>query len=162
MIPKIIHYCWFGKNPYPEEFKTYLNEWKTICDDYQIIEWNESNFDVSCNSYVEEAYRSKKWAFVTDYVRLWAMYTYGGIYMDTDVQVLKSLDKFLINEAFSGFESSVYVPTGIMGAEKGNPIVKALLDEYDNRHFLLENGKMNLHTNVEYITDFFCISWLGT
>ena len=111
MIPKKIHYCWFGGNPYPDDFKQYLESWKENCPNYEYIEWNEKTFDIKCNKYVEEAYTSKKWAFVTDYVRLWAIYNFGGIYMDTDVEVLKPLDSFLLNEAFSGFERPNAVPT---------------------------------------------------
>lgn len=155
MIPKIIHYCWFGKNPYPKEFLEYFNGWGEKCPDYKIIEWNEENFDINSNIYVKEAYQSKKWAFVSDYVRLWALYNFGGIYLDTDVEVLMPLDSFLDNHAFSGFESNNSVPTGIIGSEKGNQVVKDLLTEYDNKKFILNDGSMNMHTNVEYITQYF-------
>lgn len=155
MIPKIIHFCWFGKGPYPKEFESYLASWKKYCPDYTIMEWNESNFNTESNNYVKEAYSAKKWAFVTDYVRLWAIYSYGGIYMDTDVELLRPIDEFLSNHAFSGYESVKTIPTGIMGGEKGNPIYKDLLDEYEGRKFILENGKYNLTTNVEYITNYF-------
>ena len=100
MIPKIIHYCWFGKNPLSDLAKKCIDSWKKYCPDYEIIEWNEENFDINSNVYVKEAYDSKKWAFVTDYVRLYALDKCGGIYMDTDVELLKGIDVFLENEAF--------------------------------------------------------------
>ena len=102
MIPKILHYCWFGKKKLPALAKKCIASWKKYCPDYELILWNEDNFDLNSNTYVREAYDSGKFAFVTDYVRLWALYRYGGIYMDTDVEVIKSLDKFLVHPAFSG------------------------------------------------------------
>ena len=153
MIPKKIHYCWFGGHALPDSVKKYIESWKEKCPDYEIIEWNESNFDINTNIYVKEAYESKKWAFVTDYVRLYAMYNYGGIYMDTDVEVLKPLDVFLENQAFSGFESSKLIPTGIMGCEKGFELFKEFLDYYNERHFIKENGSLDTTTNVSTITN---------
>lgn len=155
MIPKIIHYCWFGGNPLPEEAKRYIEGWKKFCPDYEICEWNEQTFDVMSVPYVKEAYESRKWAFVTDYVRLYALYHQGGVYMDTDVEVVRPIDRFLENEAFSGFESETAVPTGIMAAEAGQRAIKDLLDAYNGRHFLNEKGEMDLSTNVEAITDYF-------
>lgn len=153
MIPKIIHYCWFGGNPLPELLVTYIESWKKYCPDYIIKEWNENNFDLSCNAYVKEAYEAKKWAFITDYVRLYAMVTEGGIYMDTDVEVIKSLDGFLHHQAFSGFEDEKNIPTGIMACEKGFPLFEELLHDYDNRHFKLADGSYDITTNVVTITD---------
>lgn len=153
MIPKIIHYCWFGGNPLPEEATRYIASWKQFCPDYQIIEWNEGNFDVNQTAYTKEAYDAKKWAFITDYVRLFALYEHGGIYMDTDVEVLKNLDCFLDEEGFSGFERKNAVPTGIMAAEKGNPFILKLLSEYQDLHFLKSDGSLDLTTNVERITN---------
>ena len=101
MIPKKIHYCWFGGNPLPEDVKEYIASWRKYCPDYEIIEWNESNFDINCCAYVKEAYEAKKWAFVTDYVRLYALYHHGGIYMDTDVEVVKSLNDLLKSVSYS-------------------------------------------------------------
>lgn len=153
MIPKTIHYCWFGGKPLPSMAKKCIASWKKYCPDYKIKRWDESNIDLSCCAYVKEAYESKKWAFITDYVRLWVMYNYGGIYMDTDVEVLKNLDPFLSNEAFSGFESIDRIPTGIMASEKGSHIIKLLLDRYNDRHFILSDGNLDLTTNVEEITN---------
>lgn len=153
MIPKKIHYCWFGGNPLPEDAKRYIESWKKYCPDYEIIEWNEQTFDVNAVPYVREALESKKWAFITDYVRLWAIYNYGGIYMDTDVEVLKPLDQFLKHHAFSGFECSCAIPTGIMAGEQGNRWFKLQLDYYTDRHFKKEDGSLDLTTNVVTITD---------
>lgn len=152
-IPKVIHYCWFGNNPLPESVEKCINSWKVYLPDYKIIEWNENNFDIKMNSFVQQAYESKKFAFVTDYVRLFALYKYGGVYMDTDVEIIKNIDMFLINSAFSGFESEKQIPTAIMGAKKGNKWIKVLLDYYDNRDFILKDGSLDTTTNVTIITD---------
>lgn len=153
MIPKIIHYCWFGRNPLPQLAHKCLRSWKKFCPDYQIMVWNEETFDVdSAPKYVQDAYREKKWAFVTDYVRLYALIEHGGVYMDTDVELVKPVDPFMIHSAFSGFEDDTHVPTGIMAAEKGFPMFKKLLSYYDSASFINEDGSYNLTTNVETIT----------
>lgn len=154
MIPKVIHYCWFGKKPLPEDAKKCIISWQKYCPDYEIKEWNESNFDLNSCDYVMEAYQAKKWAFVTDYVRLYAMVTEGGIYMDTDVEVIGNLDPYLQHEAFSGFEDESHIPTGIMACEKNFRLFRELLEDYKDRHFALENGRYDLTTNVETITNF--------
>ena len=153
MIPKKIHYCWFGGSPLPELAIKCIESWKKYCPDYEIIEWNEKNFDLNCNKYVKEAYEAKKWAFITDYVRLYAMVTQGGIYMDTDVEVLKNLDIFLNNKAFSGFEKENAIPTGIMAFVKDFPLFKEILYNYKKKSFIKENGEMDLTTNVTTITN---------
>lgn len=153
MIPKIIHYCWFGRGSKPELALKCIESWKKWCPDYQIIEWNEDNFDINSNRYVKEAYEARKYAFVTDYVRLYAMYTVGGIYMDTDVMVLKSLDEYLDHEAFSGFETKTKIPTGIMASVRGQETIGRLLKYYDTASFRKPDGTLNLTTNVEVITD---------
>lgn len=153
MIPKIIHYCWFGGNPLPELAVKCIESWKKYCPDYEIVEWNEQNFDVNCNAYCREAYEAKKWAFVSDVARLHALVTVGGIYMDTDVEVLKPLDAFLSCAAFSGFEAADRIPTGIMAAEKGHPLFTELLNDYADAHFYNPDGSMNLMTNVTRITE---------
>lgn len=153
IIPKTIHYCWFGKGKMPKSALACIASWKKYCPSYEIVEWNESNFDVSQFHYSKEAYELKKFAFVTDVVRLFALYFYGGIYMDTDVEVIKPLDDFLVNRAFSGFESTCLIPTGIMGAEKGNMWIWEQLCFYVDHHFLRDDGTMDLTTNVHYITD---------
>ena len=153
MIPKIIHYCWFGRGKMPDLALKCIESWKKYCPDYEIIEWNEDNFDINCNSYVKEAYENKKYAFVSDYVRLYAMFTQGGIYMDTDVEVVKSLDEFLGHQGFSGFESDTKIPTGIMAGEKGFDLFRELLSYYDGKHFIDAKGVMDTTTNTVTITN---------
>ena len=145
-IPKIIHYCWFGGNPLPDFALKCIESWKKYCPEYQIIRWDESNFDVAkCPAYVREAYAAKKWAFVTDYVRLQVVYEHGGIYLDTDVELLRSPDVFLHNHAFFGFEDIRHVNTGLgFGAEKGSKILKEMILDYLSIPFVLENGEMDL------------------
>ena len=153
MIPKTIHYCWFGHNPKPRLVVKCMKSWKKHCAGFQMIEWNEDTFDIeSAPKYVREAYEAKKWAFVTDYVRLYALYCYGGVYMDTDVEVIKPLDRFLQSKGFSGFEDGESVPTGIIASEQCNLLIKEWLREYEDKRFVLENGSMNLETNVVAIT----------
>lgn len=154
MIPKIIHYCWFGGKPLPTDAKKCIDSWKKHLPDYEIKEWNESNFDIKSNRYVCEAYENRKFAFVTDYVRLYALVTEGGIYMDTDVEVLKSFDTFLHLNAFSGFENNNFVPTGMMASEKGGRWVTDLLSEYKERPFVLDDGTFDMTTNTLSITKY--------
>ena len=147
MIPKKIHYCWFGGNPLPTLTKNCIKSWKKFCPDYEIILWDESNFDISaCPAYVKEAYESKKWAFVSDYVRLKVIYDNGGIYLDTDVELIKRIDHLLENGAFFGFESDGgCVATGLgFGAEKGNQIVEEMMKDYDGVSFIKEDGSFDL------------------
>lgn len=154
MIPKTIHYCWFGGNEKTELVKKCIESWKRCCPDYQIVEWNEGNFDVASNTFVKEAYDSKKYAFVADYVRLWALYHYGGIYMDSDVELLRPLDEhFLEHEAFSGFEKEKNPLTGIMGAVQGFDLFGKALDYYKDRHFIMEDGTFDMTTNVTIFRD---------
>ena len=152
MIPRTIHYCWFGRGKKPDLAVRCIASWKKYLPGYRIKEWNEDNFDLSLYPYAQEAYQCRKFAFVTDVVRLYALYTEGGVYMDTDVEVLKPLDRFLVHSAFSGFENEKDVPTGIMAAEKGSRWAKDNLDLYVGRHFLTEGNEMDLTTNVEVIT----------
>lgn len=137
MIPKIIHYCWFGGKEKPESVKKCIESWKKYCPDYQIIEWNESNYDVSKNKYMFEAYKAKKWGFVSDYARLDIIYENGGIYFDTDVEVIKSLDSLLDNNCFMGFEDGKHVSSGLgFGSEKHNESIKKIMEEiYGNLSF---------------------------
>ena len=154
MIPKIIHYCWFGRNPLPPLAIKCIESWKKYCPDYEIKEWNEDNFDLDLFPYTREAYDNRKFAFVTDVVRLYALYHEGGIYMDTDVEVLKPIDCFLTHHAFSGFEDEHNVPTGIMASEKGGKWAKDNLEYYTDRHFLLADKSFDLTTNVTTITNY--------
>lgn len=151
-IPKIIHYCWFGGNPLPELAVKCINSWKKHCPDYEIIEWNESNFDLQQNTYIKEAFAAKKWAFITDYVRLYALLKYGGVYMDTDVELIKPIDSFLVHDAFSGFEKIDNVPTGIMACKKKFRLFQELLDFYKDKHFILPDGSLDTTTNTVIIT----------
>lgn len=156
MIPKKIHYCWFGRGKMPKLAIDCIKSWKKYCPDYEIKEWNEDNFDLNLYPYAKEAYENKKYAFVTDVVRLYALYTEGGIYMDTDVEVLKPLDKFLTHTAFSGFQqeqSETKIPTGLMASEKGGKWAEDNLNYYNGRHFVLPNGSFDLKTNVRTITE---------
>lgn len=150
MIPKTIHYCWFGKKAKPNKVQEYIGTWKKHNPDYTIIEWNEDNFDMNVCDYVKEAYLEKKWAFVSDYVRLYVLYEYGGIYLDTDVEVLGSYTPFLENEAFIGVESQVSMCTATIGAEKESSFIKNILESYDNSHFLID-GKMDIVPNSQRI-----------
>ena len=152
MIPKIIHYCWFGGNPLPKETLKYIETWKKYCPDYEIIQWNEDNFDVTKNRYCKEAYESKKWAFVSDYVRLKVLNDFGGIYMDADVEMCKSFGDLLHLSAWSGFESDNSIPTGTLASCKNSEWISYLLSYYDEKSFFDESGNMDLTTNVVTIT----------
>ncbi len=151
-IPKTIHYCWFGGKEKPDIVKRCMESWTKHLPDYEIVEWNESNFDISMNSYVKEAYSSGKYAFVSDYVRVYALYHDGGIYLDTDVEVFKSFNDLLHHSSFWGFEQENYIATSTIGAEKGNPLIKHFLDSYDGKTFIKEDGTFNVLTNVAIIT----------
>ena len=125
----------------PEEYKKYIESWRQYCPDYEIKKWDETNFDVYSCDFVKEAYEEKRWAFVSDYARLWIVFNYGGVYLDTDVELVKSLDELLDNKCFLGAETTGQVNTGLgFGAEKNNSVVKLLLSEYDGRHFKMNNG----------------------
>lgn len=152
MIPKNIHYCWFGGNPLPQDVQKYINTWKKFCSDYEIKEWNEQNFDVHMNRYVEEAYAQKKWAFVSDVARIYALYTEGGIYMDTDVEVVRSLDSLLHSKGFLGFEGTQWIATNMVGFEANHEILKTFLESYDRRVFIKKDGSLDQTTNVEELT----------
>ena len=144
MIPKKIHYCWFGRNPKPELIEKCILSWKKYCPDWEIIEWNEDNFDISSVPYMQEAYNAKKWAFVSDVARLLIIWSIGGIYLDTDVELLKSINELLENQAFFAFETSRNIASGLgFGAIKGHKAVKAMLDVYKDKHFLV-NGVQQL------------------
>lgn len=155
MIPKIIHYCWFGGKPLPELTVKCIESWKKFCPDYEIMRWDETNFDFASCDYAREAYGAKKWAFVSDYARLKVLVDYGGVYMDTDVEVIKPLDSFMNERAFSGFETDTDIPTGIMACEKGFAPFCEMLSEYDKRHFIRDDGSFDMMTNVIAITRYF-------
>ncbi len=145
MIPKIIHFCWFGEKEIPDEYRKYIHSWKIYCPDYKIICWSEKNYDIHKNKYMEEAYKQKKWGFVPDYARLDIIYRYGGFYLDTDVEMLKSLDGLRNNKVFFGLESKNFVALGLgFGAEKGNPLIKQLMEHYENLDFKVREDGMVL------------------
>lgn len=146
MIPKKIHYCWFGRNPLPEQYKKYMASWKKFCPDYEIIEWNETNFDVTQNQYCNEAYLASKWAFVSDYARLKIIYENGGIYLDTDVELVKDITPLVTDGVgFIGFQNPIEATTGLgFAAAPHNVVVKAMLDIYENRNFVRPDGTYNV------------------
>lgn len=145
VIPKMIHYCWFGGADIPEQYKMWMLSWKEYCPDYEIIEWNEDNYDITKNKYMFEAYKAKKWAFVTDYVELDVVYQHGGIYLDTDVEVIRNLDELLYQDAFAGVDGSRNISLGLgFGARPGFPLIKELRDEYDARSFFSADGVIDM------------------
>jgi len=173
MIPKIIHYCWLSDNPFPKDIRRYMASWQATHPDFEVKRWSTKNFDVNSVPYVKEAYEAQKWAFAADYIRMYALYTEGGIYLDTDVLLLKRLDDFLDNGFFSSMEyhpiqiekcgtmahldadghrtddayiEGIQIQAAVMGAEAGNAFVKRVLDWYESQHFVNEDG--SLRTNV--------------
>ena len=153
-IPKVIHYCWFGRGNLPKLVEKCIKSWKKYCPDYEIICWNEDNFDLSQNRYLQEAYQAKKWAFVSDYARLKLIYDHGGIYLDTDVELRKPLDKLLDDSGFMGFDEKGIIATGLgFGAEPGNEVIGELLKDYDGIPFLLPDGSYDLTPCPDRNTD---------
>jgi len=147
MIPKTIHYCWFGGNPLPPFALKCIKSWKKHCPDYEIKEWNESNFDINCNAYVKEAYDAKKWAFVSDVARLIIIYNNGGVYLDTDVELRKPLGDLLNNFMYMGFEQDGEVNTGVgFGAVKEFPILQKMIGIYSSAFFINPDGTHNMTT----------------
>lgn len=135
-IPQIIHYCWFGGTEIPEKNKQWMSSWKKICPEFEIIEWNETNYDIKKNRYMYEAYRAKKWGFVPDFARLDIIYNHGGIYLDTDIEIIKNFEDLLYQDAFAGVDSSWSVSLGLgFGARKYHPIIKELLNLYEDMDF---------------------------
>lgn len=150
MIPKKIHYCWFGRSELPAKAKKCIASWKKYCPDYEIIEWNEDNFDVCQNPYTAYTYNEKKYAFLSDYARLRIIHDEGGIYFDVDVEVVRPLDDLLVHEAFFGFETKEYINTGLgFGARKEHVAIKQMLQEYnpllDGKHGVIGCPKLNTH-----------------
>lgn len=145
MIPKKIHYCWFGNGQKSKLAQKCINSWKKHCPDYEIIEWSEKNIDVCGNLFAKQAYDARKWGFVPDYWRLWIIYNYGGIYLDTDVELVKSPDSLLPNPGYAGYEDDEHINLGLgFGAEKGNPIIAALMKQYEGVSFINADGTLNL------------------
>ena len=146
MIPKIIHYCWFGKNPKPPLAEKCIRSWREKCPDYEIIEWNEDNVNIKdCPLYVRQSYKEGRWAFVTDYVRLKVVYEQGGIYLDTDVEVLKPFDSLLEEKSFFGIEGEEFVATGLgFGSEAGTKILADLMNDYEGISLYQEKGVIDV------------------
>ncbi len=152
MIPKIIHYCWFGGKEKPAEVLKYIETWKQILPEYKIMEWNESNFSVDYCKYTREAYDNKKYAFVADVARLYSLYEYGGIYFDTDIEVLKPFNNYLDAPMVVSFESESLLMTGFFASEEHNEVIRKLLKEYNGRRFINADGTMNTVANTVYLT----------
>lgn len=146
MIPKTIHYCWFGRNPLPKLAKDCIASWKKYLPDYEIKEWNEDNFDVNIIPYTAEAYRAKKYAFVSDYARFWILYHYGGLYFDTDVEVIKGMNDIIEKGAFMGCEmtkNKEQINPGLgLGATHGLGLYKEILETYKNKSFFSITGRI--------------------
>lgn len=156
MIPKIIHFFWFGDKELPDRDKKNIETWKKYCPDYEIKLWNEKNYKIPDIQYVQDAYKRQKWGHVSDYARLDVLYQYGGIYFDTDVEVVKNLNPLLNLKGFIGFENGINVNTGQgVGAEPGNSVIKGMMDAYHERKFLKEDNTCDLtpcpEINTEYL-----------
>lgn len=150
MIPKTIHYCWFSNEPLPKNVRKCIESWSRRFPDYTIKHWGADSFDFDSVPFTKEAISLKRWTFASDYVRLYALYTEGGIYLDSDVQAWESLDDWLQYDFFTGLEmrdkehTDIYPEAAIMGSVKGNAIVKETLDRFDRRHLILEDGSLDL------------------
>ncbi len=153
MIPKKIHYVWVGGKEKPADIKRCMATWNTHLSDYEIIEWNEHNFDINSHPFAKAAYEAKKWAYVSDYIRAYVIYNEGGIYLDTDVLILDNFDSFLENRAFVGYENADYPFTAVFGAEKSHPFVKDMLDYYDGRAFEFDVNDQMKTVNTKSVSD---------
>lgn len=163
MIPKVIHYCWFGRNPLPELAVKCIASWKKYLPDYEIKEWNEDNFDVNSIPYTAEAYQAKKYAFVSDYARFWILYKYGGLYFDTDVEVIKNMDEIIARGPFMGCENKASgtnvasVAPGLgLGVNPGFALYKEMLEMYAGLHFIRPDGSYDQTTVVAMTTNLLC------
>ena len=160
MIPSIIHYCWFGEKPIPSEYQQNINSWKEFFPKYEIKEWNENNYDVHCIPFSSEAYKVQKFAYVSDYARLKILYEHGGIYFDTDVEVIKNIDDILANGAWMGIEKHTSTPKnddmvniGIgFATEPYHPIIKEVMSFYENTHYIFPDGHMEQLPIVPIVT----------
>lgn len=166
MIPKVIHYCWFGRNPLPKSALKCIDSWRKFFPDYEIKEWNEDNFDVNIIKYTQDAYNAKKYAFVSDYARIWILYNYGGVYFDTDVEVISSMTDIIEKGPFMGFEinnsteNKIAVNPGLgIGSPSRLELYKDILDVYSNLNFWI-GSKINLYAIVRITTDILTINGL--
>lgn len=162
MIPKIIHYCWFGSKPIPKEYQRYIDSWRKFLPDYEIKQWDESNYDVHCIPFSSEAYNVGKFAYVSDYARLKILYEHGGIYFDTDVEVIRSIDDIITRGAFMAFEKNttasadelLNVAIGLgFAVEPKHPLIKEILEFYEKRHYIYPDGHLEQITIVRIVTD---------
>ena len=153
MIPKIIHYCWFGKGKKPKKVQECIDSWLKNLVGYKIIEWNEENFPINLLQYTKDAYEAKKYAFVSDVARIKALYEYGGIYLDTDVMVYKNFDSILDNKCVLGFEQGNYIATSFMACEPRHQLMKDFYEQYLNLSFYDKDGKIISGTNVSKLTN---------
>lgn len=153
MIPKIIHYCWLGDDPYPKKIQFCIDSWKRLLPDYELMLWDKHRFDIESVRWVKEAYQQKKYAFAADYIRCYALYNYGGIYLDSDVEVVRSYNELLELPYFLGRERvSGHIEAATMGFEKSHPLCRYLMDYYE-RHAFIENGKLNTRPMPRIIRD---------
>lgn len=156
MVPKIIHFVWLGESEYPEMVSHCINSWEKYCPDYRIMKWDENNFPVDRYEFVKEAYEAKKYAYASDLIRLWALYNYGGVYCDTDLELLSSLDDYLVHDGFIGFQQpDLYLQTALMGFAKGAKVVGDLLGEYQHKKFMRDDGTYDLSPNTWAVTHYF-------
>lgn len=161
MIPKVIHYCWFGRKPIPAEYQSYIKSWKKYLPDYEIKEWNEDNYDVNCIPFSKEAYGVKKFAYVSDYARLKVLYENGGVYFDTDVEVIRSMDDLMANGAWMGIEKHTSTPDmddqvalGLgFAVEVHSPIIMEVMAFYENTHYIFPDGHIEQIPIVPIVTN---------
>ena len=158
MIPRVIHYCWFGRKPLPPLAQRCIESWQNYLPDYEIKEWNEDNFDIDILPYTADAYAAGKYAFVSDYARFWILYKYGGVYFDTDVELIRSLDDVLARGPFMGFEiankNRLAVAPGLgLAAEPGMPLYQKILSRYETMSFAREDGSLNPYTMIPMVTE---------
>ncbi len=153
MIPKVIHYCWFGRNPLPKSAQKCITSWRKVLPDYEIIEWNEDNFDVNSIPFTQQAYERKKYAFVSDYARFEILYKHGGLYFDTDVEVIKPFDDIVAKGAFMGMEKLNVAPGLGLGAEAGDSFYKDIIDYYAITNYVDSDGNPIPGTVVSHITN---------
>ncbi len=166
-IPQIIHYCWFGGKPLPELAEKCIASWNKYLPDYDIKRWDESNFDVNIIPYTAQAYEARKYAFVSDYARFWILYNYGGLYFDTDVEVIRPMDDIIAAGPFMGCENPATPGLGLgvnpglgLGVNPGLGLYKEILDKYESLEFTNKDGSLNLKTVVEYTTELLCCKGL--
>lgn len=155
MVPKVIHYCWFGEKPKPDDAIRCIESWKQKCPGYEIKEWNENNFDVNLCKYVRQAYEAKKWAFVSDYARFWILYNFGGLYFDTDVEIIKPIDDLLGCDGFMGVEKGrTMVAPGLgIGFVKGNSICREIKEYYERSEYISDDGSVNPKIVLDFATE---------